>query len=78
MAEESTARAWDAEPMRLGEKRDPASFATGPSVADDPLTKLWQGADASHQSGADAVVELRERMRQAKDSEQPPRRRRHR
>ena len=63
--------------MKLGETRDRSRFATGPRIADDPLTQLWQGADASRQSGADAVVELRERMRQAKDDGQPQRRWRH-
>jgi hypothetical protein len=39
-------------------------FATAPSVAEDPLTRLWRDADDSRRSGADAVEALRARRRQ--------------
>lgn len=51
-------------------------FATGPSVAEDPLTRLWRDADDSHLSGAEAVAALREWHRQAEPARRQRRLRR--
>ena len=68
----------DPEAQAPGSSGPPAApesfpFANAPSAADDPLTQLWQGVDASQGRHLDAVAELRGRRRQ---DPEPPRRRR--
>jgi hypothetical protein len=46
----------------------------GPSLADDPLTRLWQDAEPSPETGAAAVAALRE-TRKRHEAEAAPKRR---
>jgi hypothetical protein len=39
-----------------------------PSITEDPLTRLWKGADPSHGQHVEAVAELRERKRNEQES----------
>jgi hypothetical protein len=41
---------------------------SAPSLAEDPLTRLWEQADASHGHHIDAVADLRERKRRVQDA----------
>lgn len=50
---------------------------TSPSPAGDPLTRLWEAADASHGHHNEVVAELRERKRQEREAPRRVRRRLH-
>jgi hypothetical protein len=57
-----------------------AKIATAPSPTENPLTRLWEGADASYGHELEEMAALRERKRQKQEAPRsaPPRRgRRH-
>jgi hypothetical protein len=56
------------------EQEKVAQLVTSSPVADDPLTRLWETADASHGHHMEAMTELRKRKRQ--EQEEPGRIRR--
>ena len=60
--------AWHAPADRTRMRRLVDDYAA-PSIADDPLTRLWKRADASRETGADAVSKIRERNRRAAEKD---------
>ena len=47
----------------MSEPREMPEIPSAPSPTEDALTRLWEGADASHGHHVEAVAELRERKR---------------
>ena len=56
------------------EGREEASHLATSPVAEDALTRLWKGADASHGHHVEAVAELRERKRREQEASRSGRR----
>lgn len=56
----------DAKPRR--------EVASSPSLAEDPLTRLWERADGSHGHSGEAVAEVRDRKRREQEAARSARR----